>query len=141
VPQPSQTAGHADPLGSDAILQQAPEITAQTVGRALSWAGVGQVVSRIFWFASLFVLAALVPPAAFGTVTAALVVISTAGLLVGSGTRGSVITNERLTTQHLRYALRLNVGVGVVVTALVVAAADPIVSTLLPARTLPCCGG
>lgn len=132
MPQPSQTAGHADPLGSDAILQQAPEITAQTVGRALSWAGVGQVVSRIFWFASLFALAALVPPAAFGTVTAALVVISTAGLLVGSGTRGSVITNERLTTQHLRYALRLNVGVGVVVTALVVAAADPIVSTLLP---------
>ena len=71
--------------------------------------GVRQVTSRILWFASLFVLAALVPPAAFGTVTAALVVISTAGLLVGSSTRGSVITNERLTTQYLRYALQLNV--------------------------------
>ncbi len=112
--QSSQPASRADLPTSDAVLQQTPEITARSVGRALSWAGVGQIVSRILWFGSLVVLAALVPPAAFGTVAAAVVVIGTAGLLVGAGTRGAVITNERLTTQHLRYALRLNVGVGIV---------------------------
>ena len=130
MPRPSQTVGEGDALASG-VLQQ-PEITAKTVGQALSWAGVGQVLSRILWFGSLFVLAALLPPAALGTVTVALVVTNTAALLVGSGTRGSLITNERVTTQHLRYALRLNMAVGVVVTAFVVAVADPIVSTLLP---------
>lgn len=84
------------------------------------------------WFGSLFVLAVFVPPAAFGVVTAALVVTSTAGLLVGAGTRGAIITNERLTTEHLRYALAVNVTVGVVITAAVIALADLLVSALLP---------
>ena len=130
--QPSQPGNQGDALQPESFVQSAPAITAKTVGHALSWAGAGQLASRISWFGSLFVLAALVPPAAFGTVTAALVVTSTATLLVGSGTRGAVITSERLTTGHLRYALRRNVSIGVVVTATVVALANPIVAELLP---------
>ena len=132
VDRPPQAADPGDGLATEALLHPAPEITAKTVGRALSWSGVGQLVGRISWFGSLVVLAAVVPPAAFGTVTAALVITSTASLLVGSGTRGSVITNERLTSEHLAYAVWLNVSVGVVVTASVMAVAEPIVSGLLP---------
>ncbi len=132
VAQPTQSDKQIDMPGPEPFGQPAPEITARAVGLALSWAAVGQVISRIAWFGSLLALAAFVAPAAFGTVTAALVVTSTATLLVGSGTRGAVITNEHLTAGHLRYALARNLSIGVVVTALVVALADPIVAELLP---------
>jgi O-antigen/teichoic acid export membrane protein len=131
VTQPPQTAQDAD-AAFDAVLQQQPDVSGRTVGRALSWAGLGQVISRIVLFSSVFVLAAFLPPAAFGTVTAAAVITSTAALLVGTGTRGSIITNERLTTDHLRYALAVNVTVGIVVSVSVIALADPLVALLLP---------
>jgi PST family polysaccharide transporter len=132
VRRPSEAAEGGDSVFDEEVLQRQPEISSRTVGRALSWAGLGQIVSRIAWFGSLFVLAAFVPPAAFGTVTAALVITSTASLLVGAGSRGAIITNEHLNTAHLRYALAVNVTIGVVVTAVVMLVADPVVSVLLP---------
>jgi O-antigen/teichoic acid export membrane protein len=109
-----------------------PEVSARSVGRAASWVGVGHLASQGTWFASLLVLAAFVPPRAFGLVSAALVLTSAANLVVGSGTRGAIITSPRLTVEHLRYAVALNVGVGVLLTAVLVALAAPVLRLVLP---------
>jgi hypothetical protein len=61
-------------------------------------------------------------------VSAGMVIVNIAVLLVGSGTRGSIITSERLTVEHLRYALAVNVGAGIALTAVVMLLAEPIVS-------------
>jgi O-antigen/teichoic acid export membrane protein len=105
-----------------------PTITRQSVAGALSWAGVGQLVSQGTWFASLLVLAAMVPPRAFGVVSAGMVIVSIAVLLVGSGTRGSIIVAKRLEPEQLRYALWLTTGAGLALTAVVMLLAGPIVS-------------
>lgn len=105
-----------------------PAITRQSVARALSWAGVGQLVSQATWFASLLVLAAMVPPRAFGVVSAGMVIVSIAVLLVGSGTRGSIIVTKRLEPEQLRYALWLTTLAGLALTAVVMLLAGPIVS-------------
>ena len=130
--RPSQRTEDRCAAFEKGLLEPQAEVSAQTVGRAVSWAGLGQILGQVAWFGSLFVLAALVPPAAFGAVTTALVVTATASLLIGAGTRGAIITSDRLTTEHLRYALAVNISVGVVITAVVIALADPLASALLP---------
>jgi O-antigen/teichoic acid export membrane protein len=132
VKRPAQRAEVRMAAVDEGLLERQPEVSARTVGRALSWAGLGQILGLVAWNGSLFVLAALVQPAAFGAVTAALVVTATASLLIGAGTRGAIITSERLTTEHLRYALAVNVTVGIVAAAVVIALADPLASALLP---------
>jgi len=111
---------------------QAPEVNTRTIGRAVSWVGLGHLVSQGTWFVSLLVLAAFVPPQAFGAVSAALVITSAATLVIGSGTRGAIITSRDLTVEHLRYALALNVGLGVLLTALVGLFAGPVMLLVLP---------
>lgn len=108
-----------------------PEITARTVGRAAGWAAVGHLVGRASQLVSLVALAALVAPRAFGTVSAAMVVVNLAVLLVGAGTRGSLITSPGLRAEHVRYSLAVNTGLGIVATAAVAALAAPIVSLTL----------
>src|SRR4029077_17252119 len=102
-------------------------ISARSVTRAASWAWLGQLISQASSFISLLVLAALVPPKSFGLVSAGMVIVSIALLLVGSGPRGSIIVSGRLTPEHIRYALAVNVGAGLAITAVVVALAGPIV--------------
>src|SRR6478672_7822201 len=103
-------------------------VSGGAVARAVSWAWIGHVISQAAWFASLLILAALVPPKSFGLVSAGMVIVNIAVLIVGSGTRGAIITSERLTVEHLRYALAVNIGAGFALTAGVMALAGPIVS-------------
>jgi PST family polysaccharide transporter len=106
-----------------------PTVSAQRIAHAVSWAGLGQIISQASWFASLLILAALVPPRSFGLVSAGMVIVNIAILLVGSGTRGSIIVADRLTFEHLRYGLAVNVGAGFAFTAAIVLLAGPIVRT------------
>ena len=103
--------------------------TRQAVARAVSWVTAGHAVSQGLWLASLLVLAALLPPRDFGTLASALVLVTLAGLLVDSGTRGSLIARPRLTRADVRGALLLNVGVGLAATAAIALLAGPAVRT------------
>jgi len=129
-----RTRAHPGPPGgdADALVAPPPEVSAGSVGRALSWLGAAHVASQATWFASLLLLAAFVPPRAFGLVSAALVVTSAAQLVIGSGTRGALITARHLTVEHLRYALALNAATGVLLVLLVAVLAAPVMELLLP---------
>ena len=106
-------------------------LTARSVGRAAAWAGAGQAVTQATWFGSLLLLAGLVPPSAFGTVSAVMVVVNVATLLLGSAVRGALITTERLTVEQIRYAIAVNLGMGVLVVGAVALLARPIVDLVL----------
>jgi PST family polysaccharide transporter len=91
--------------------------------------GVGHVASQGLWLASLIVLAALVEPSSFGSVATGMVLVNLAGLLVDSGTRGSIVAAPRLGRAEVRGAIALNVGVGLAATLAIAALAGPIVDT------------
>jgi O-antigen/teichoic acid export membrane protein len=102
------------------------------VARGVSWVGAGHAVSQLAWFGSLFIVAALVDPHAFGSVAAAMVVVQAAWLVVNSGTRGAIVISERLTRAQVRRALVLNVATGAAIAAAAIALAHPLLTTVFP---------
>jgi PST family polysaccharide transporter len=88
--------------------------------------GVGHISSQGLWLGSLLLLAALVPPRAFGTLATGMVLVNLAALLVDSGTRGSIIAAGRVGPAELRGAVALNAGVGLLASVAIAAAAGPI---------------
>jgi O-antigen/teichoic acid export membrane protein len=105
------------------VTGSAPSLPA--VVRAMSWVGAGHVIGQTFWFGSLLVLAALLPPRAFGTVAIGLLMVTAATRLMEAGTRGSIIVARQLTRQQLSTSLAQNVGVGVVLSAAIALLAGP----------------
>nr|MDQ4041486.1 oligosaccharide flippase family protein [Actinomycetota bacterium] len=99
------------------------------VVRAVSWMGVGHVASQGLWLGSLILLAALVEPAAFGSIATGMVLVNLAGLLVDSGTRGSIIAAPSLNRAEVRGAVGLNLAVGAAAAGAIALLAGPIVST------------
>jgi O-antigen/teichoic acid export membrane protein len=74
----------------------------------MSWAAIGQVVGQSFWLGSLLVLARLLSPGAFGSVTIGLLLVTAATRLMGSATVGSMIVAERLSLTQVMTALKFN---------------------------------
>jgi O-antigen/teichoic acid export membrane protein len=103
------------------------------VVRGVSWVGLSHVIGQIAWYASLFIIAAIVTPKQFGSVTFAMVLVQVSWLVVGSGTRGSFIsTPGRIGLGQIRYATAINVGMGLAMGCVVAAAAHPLVELLAP---------
>jgi O-antigen/teichoic acid export membrane protein len=97
------------------------------IARAMSWIGAGHVVGQAFWFGSLIVLAVLLPPSAFGTVTVGLLMVTAATRLMEAGTRGSIIVAQRLTRDQVATSFALNVGAGLVLAGAIALLAGPMV--------------
>jgi O-antigen/teichoic acid export membrane protein len=95
------------------------------IARAAAWTAVGQAAVQIPWFGSLIVLAALVSPAAFGTVSAGLALVGVALLLVGAGTRGELVAAQRLTGADIRRAI-VRTTITAALLAVAMAAAAPL---------------
>jgi O-antigen/teichoic acid export membrane protein len=91
----------------------------------MSWVGAGHVVGQAFWFGSLLVLAAMLPPDAFGTVTVGLLMVTAATRLMEAGTRGTIIVAQGLTRQQVMTSLSLNVAAGLALSAVMVGLAEP----------------
>jgi len=97
------------------------------VAQAVSWTGIGRLVGQLTWFASLLVLAALLPPRDFGTVAVGMAVLTVAILVMESGTGGGIIASETVTAGQLRASLLQNFAVGVAATVILILLADPLV--------------
>ncbi len=116
-----------DREGEVAAQPRAP--TVRAIATSISWAAAGNVAVQLASYSSILVLAALLPPSAFGTVAAAAAIIGVATLVMEAGTSGSIIATRDLTREHVRGALVLNVGVGIVLAAAIVVSANPIAKT------------
>ena len=96
------------------------------IARALGWMGAGQLLGQALWFGSLVVLAALLPPDAFGVVAVGMAVLFISNALVGMGTRASIIATQELGAAELRSATVMTAGAGVAGAAAVALLAGPI---------------
>jgi len=100
------------------------------VARAVSWVSLGHFASQALWLVSLLVLASILSPRDFGTLASAMVLVNLAGLLVDSGTRGSIIATPHLTRADVRGAIALNLAVGLAATVVIAGLAGPAVGAL-----------
>ncbi|MCW3056396.1 MAG: Lipopolysaccharide biosynthesis protein WzxC [Solirubrobacterales bacterium] len=115
----------------------AREASLSNVVRGISWVGGGHVISQLAWFGSLFVIAAMVHPRAFGSVTIAMVMIQVAWLVVGSGTRGSMVVSPTFTRGQLWYAVAVNVASGLAMGLIVLFLGASVIHVFAPgANTL-----
>ena len=111
---------------------------AQPGGRTASvaggvwWVGAGHVVSQLAWFGALLLVAALVPPHSFGSVSAAMVVVQVAWLLVGAGTRGAFVVSRRLSRSQVLRSLRWTTGCGLAAGLAAALLAAPLLRALAP---------
>jgi O-antigen/teichoic acid export membrane protein len=103
-----------------------------SVARGVWWVGVGHVVSQLSWFGSLILVAALVPPRAFGGVAVAMVVVQVAWLLVGAGTRGAFVVSSLLSRSQVVRSLRWTVATGVAAGLGAALLAAPLLPLLAP---------
>jgi O-antigen/teichoic acid export membrane protein len=109
-----------------------PTVSLGSVARGVSWVGAGHVVSQLAWFGSLIYVAAQLSPAAFGSVTIAMVMVQVAWLVVGSGTRGSFVLAPQVTRAQVHWAVAVNVGTGLAVGLLVVAFGGVLIAAATP---------
>jgi teichuronic acid exporter len=100
--------------------------TAGIVARALAWKALSVVVGQGCWYASLFVLAILLPPNAFGVMAVGIVVTSFAFLLLESGTGGALIIARELDALSVRRTMLRITAAGAALTLLFVLLAAPI---------------
>jgi O-antigen/teichoic acid export membrane protein len=103
-----------------------------SVAHGVWWVGAGHVVSQLSWFGSLLLVAALVPPHSFGSVSVAMVVVQVAWLLVGSGTRGAFVVSSRLSRADVRRSTRWTVGTGIAAGLGAALLATPLLRLLAP---------
>jgi O-antigen/teichoic acid export membrane protein len=113
--------------GGPVPIDQAP--TTGRVARAVSWKALGVIVSQGFWYASLFVLAILVPPRDFGVIAVGSVIVSLTTLVLESGTGGALIIAPKLDARSVRTSVVRTGAVGVFLTIVFIALADPIART------------
>jgi PST family polysaccharide transporter len=113
-------------VGGGNGLEAAAPPTMATVGRGVSWKLITVAFGQGSWYASLFVLALLIPPHDFGVAAVASVVASFTLLILESGTSGSLIIARELAPSAIRRALIRTSAAGVLATAAFVALAGPI---------------
>jgi O-antigen/teichoic acid export membrane protein len=127
---PSRTA--AAPAPAAGTPDRHPQASLPLMARGVSWVGAGHLVSQVAWFGSLFLIAGLVAPRAFGSVTIAMVMIQVAWLVVGSGTRGSLVMSRAVTRDQVWYALAVNIATGLAIGLLVMLMGARVIRVLAP---------
>jgi O-antigen/teichoic acid export membrane protein len=103
--------------------------TTGIVARAVSWKALSVIVGQGLWYASLFVLAILVPPRDFGVIAVGAVIINATILVLESGTGGALIIARELDARSVRSAVLRTTSAGVVLMLAFAALAGPIANT------------
>jgi O-antigen/teichoic acid export membrane protein len=110
--------------GDPVAIDRAP--TTGVVARAVSWKALGVIVGQGCWYASLFVLAVLLPPHDFGVIAVGYVVVNVSTLLLESGTGGALIISRELDVRSVRNAVLRLTAAGIGLTLVFAALAAPI---------------
>ena len=105
-----------------------PRPTRASVARGVSWQALGVVLGQGSWYASLFVLAVLLPPRDFGIIAVASAAVSVLMLGLESGISGALIIASDLAAGSVWRALVRTSFAGLLVTGLLVALAGPLAS-------------
>jgi teichuronic acid exporter len=110
-PQPDQAVSKISSSGS---------FEAKSLLRSASWMSGAQGAAQLSAYASLLILAHLIPPEAFGAVATGTAILYIGVVLMDSGARGSIIVAPVITTRFLHTVLARSLGLGVILCAVVV---------------------
>lgn len=103
---------------------------ASPVLRALAWVAAGRIIGQLFWFASLLIIAARLPPRAYGTVTLGLLILTAAARFMEAGTGGTIVVAGDLGRRQLRGMAIRNMRIGIALAAGLALLSGPIVHLL-----------
>ena len=104
--------------------------TTKEIIRQLKWMGAGQAVGDVASYGAILILAALLSPAAFGTVALGMAFARVGNLLTQAGMGGSIIAAPSVSEAQLREAARRTVLMAGGFTVLMFVAGDLMVETL-----------
>ena len=90
------------------------------------WVAGGRAISEVIGFASTVVLARLIAPPEYGRAVIALIVAGVATVLVTNAFASLLVQQQEIDEDDVRSAVGLNVTIGLVLTVLVLALAEPI---------------
>lgn len=121
VPAPAavQVTSEAPAFGDEIV------VSTSLAGRAVSgvlWSAASRMGQQLVQFGTSVVLARLLVPRDFGLVAQVIVFTSFAWILVDFGFSAALIQREKLEERHVSSAFWLNVGVGLLLTAVAVGA-------------------
>jgi O-antigen/teichoic acid export membrane protein len=114
------------------VTTTAPAPLHSALARGMSWVGASHIVRQVAWFGSLLFVATRVSPHAFGSVTAAMVLVQVAWLVVNSGTRGALVVSETLTIEQVRRALSRNLVSGTAIACGAILLSNSLLPALVP---------
>ena len=100
----------------------AGDLTRRTVG-GLLWTGGGKAAYGLLYLSVLAILARMLSPAEFGVVSAALVVIGVSQIVSQLGLGPALVQRPELEPRHVDTAFSASIAIGLVLGALVWAAA------------------
>jgi len=103
--------------------------------RGLRWVALTRVVSEVFNFVAVVVLAHLIAPAAFGRAAVALIFVPLAVILTFEGFASALVQRETIDEDDRRSAMFMSIVGGAVLTVLVYALAGPVWRPLFGAQT------
>jgi O-antigen/teichoic acid export membrane protein len=92
----------------------------------IRWVAGARVIGEVSLLASSVVLARLIAPAEFGRAVIALLIANIASVLASHAFATLLIQQNEITDDDVRAAVALNVGIGLVLTVMVFALADPL---------------
>jgi O-antigen/teichoic acid export membrane protein len=100
--------------------------TRASVARGVTWQALGVVLGQGSWYASLFVLAVLLPPRDFGVIAVASATVSVVMLALESGISGALIIAPEIAAGSVWKALVRTSVAGILVAGLFAGLAGPI---------------
>jgi O-antigen/teichoic acid export membrane protein len=103
--------------------------------RGLRWVAFTRIVSEVFNFVAVVVLAHLIAPAAFGRAAVALIFVPLAVILTFEGFASALVQRETIDEDDRRSAMFMSIVGGAVLTVLVYALAGPLWRPLFGAQT------
>lgn len=96
----------------------------------MRWVALASVVAQVTTNATVILLAAMLPPQAFGTVAAGVAIVGVATLIMRSGTGGTIIAASKVSWSQARSAALANLGVGVLLTVVLALLAGPLAGAI-----------
>ncbi|MFP5389647.1 MAG: oligosaccharide flippase family protein, partial [Thermoleophilia bacterium] len=130
IPPPAETL---ESQGAEGVLSN--EDLTQAAAAGLRWVAYARIAIEVVLFATMVLLARMIPPSAFGIFAVVTIVQELALMMPMEGIGGALVQRREASRDHLRGGLALSVALSLLLAGLTVLIAVVVVGPLLGQRT------
>lgn len=130
IPPPAETL---ESQGAEGVLSN--EDLTQAAAAGLRWVAYARIAIEVVLFATMVLLARMIPPSAFGIFAVVTIVQELALMMPMEGIGGALVQRREVSRDHLRGGLALSVALSLLLAGLTVLIAVVVVGPLLGQRT------